>query len=189
MKTQIFKNYFDFSQREDKSINGVSDDFAKANPNFKKDNLNNDGCWNCSRCSRCFCCSDCSGCSGLDNNKPQSFKMPETPIIENIHQKIHDAVTKKGELQMDDWHADKSKNSEGEYCGTTHCRAGWVIAVSGKAGVELESIFGTENAAMQIYSKSSEIKVSPTRFYQSNEVDMEDIERCAKEEQKLNNNQ
>jgi len=114
--------------------------------------------------------------------------MPETPIIENIHQKVLEAVTCKGELQMNDWHSDKSKNEEGVYCGTTHCRAGWVIALSGKVGVELESIFGTENAAMQIYNKSCpEIKVSPTRFYQSNEVALEDIERCAKEEVLLQN--
>jgi len=84
---------------------------------------------------------------------------------------------------MSSWHEDENKNEEGAYCGTTHCRAGWVIALAGKEGVQLESVFGTENAAMQIYHKSSpEINVSPVRFYQSNEVALEDIERCAKEE-------
>ncbi len=111
--------------------------------------------------------------------------MPETPLIENIHQKVLQAVN-DGNLQMDSWHTDANKTEDGAYCGTTHCRAGWVIALSGKGGVELESIFGTENAAMQIYHKSSpEIRVSPTRFYQSNEEAMEDIERCAKEEIEL----
>ena len=104
--------------------------------------------------------------------------MPEIPVIENIHQKILEAVN-NGILKMDDWHSDNSKNHEGAYCGTTHCRAGWVVAISGKIGVELESIFGTENAAMQIYNASSDIKVSPVRFYESNEVAMKDIKRCA----------
>jgi len=88
---------------------------------------------------------------------------------------------------MDTWHADNSKNDKGEYCGTTHCRAGWVIALAGKSGVEMESIFGTENAAMQIYSKSSSIKVSPAQFYKNNDDAFEDIERCANEEKKVNN--
>ncbi len=97
-------------------------------------------------------------------------------------------MTNKGELKMDTWHEDNDKDSEGAYCGTTHCRAGWVIALAGKEGVALESVFGTENAAMQIYKKSSpEIRVSPTRFYQNNESAMSDIERCAAEEIKLNN--
>jgi hypothetical protein len=114
--------------------------------------------------------------------------MPETPIIEDIHQKVFQAVT-DGKLKMNSWHEDESKNENGEYCGTTHCRAGWVIALAGKEGVEYESIFGTENAALQIYHKSSpEIKVSPTRFYQSDEVALEDIERCANEEKSLKEN-
>jgi len=111
--------------------------------------------------------------------------MPETPLIENIHQKVLQAVN-NGNLKMDTWHEDEVKNEEVAYCGTTHCRAGWVIALAGKEGVELEKIFGTENAAMQIYKKSSEIRVSPTQFYKNNETAMEDIERCAKEEIELN---
>lgn len=114
--------------------------------------------------------------------------MPETPIIKNIHQKVLQAVT-DGKLKMDTWHADDAKNENGEYCGTTHCRAGWVIALAGKAGVEMESIFGTENTALQIYHKSSpNINVSPVKFYNSNEVAMEDIKRCAELEIEQNNN-
>ena len=105
--------------------------------------------------------------------------MPETPKIENIHQKVLEAVTERGELNMNYWHKDNSKDGEGAYCGTTHCRAGWVVALAGKYGVLMESIFGTENTAMQIYNVSSEIKVSPAQFYKSTETAMDDIKRCA----------
>lgn len=70
-------------------------------------------------------------------------------------------------------------------CDTTHCRAGWVVFLSGDAGKELENKTDTAFAAMQIYKKSSPIKVSPNRFYETNEVAMKDIERCANEEIEL----
>ena len=41
MKTQIFKSYEDFLNRADKSLNGVSEDFAAAHPDFEKDNETN----------------------------------------------------------------------------------------------------------------------------------------------------
>ena len=44
-KTQIFETYQDFLSREDKEINGVSPEFAEANPNYKEDNKTNKGCW------------------------------------------------------------------------------------------------------------------------------------------------
>lgn len=43
----------------------------------------------------------------------------------------------------------------------------------------------TPFAAMQIFNASSPIPVSPVRFYEDNETAMEDIKRCAAEEQKL----
>ena len=70
---------------------------------------------------------------------------------------------------MSSWHT----------CETTHCRAGWVVNLAGEAGVTLEGQTTTEFAAMMIYKNSSEIRVSPTRFYESNEVAMADIKRCA----------
>jgi len=69
-KTQIYKSWSEFYNRTDKEINGVSEDFAKENPDYLKENESNKGCWNCSdcsdcsRCSGCSGCSDCSGCSG-----------------------------------------------------------------------------------------------------------------------------
>ena len=73
---------------------------------------------------------------------------------------------------MDKWHT----------CDTTHCRAGWVEHLAGIKGKELAAATSTEFAAMQIYKVSSNIKVSPPRFYESNEVAMADIQRCADEE-------
>jgi hypothetical protein len=76
---------------------------------------------------------------------------------------------------MKDWHQ----------CGTTHCRGGWVIHLAGEAGMKLEKQTSPEFAAMAIYSKSSQIKVSPVRFYEPNDIAMKDIERCAAEESRL----
>ena len=70
-------------------------------------------------------------------------------------------------------------------CDTTHCRAGWVVVLAGKEGAELEKQTDTAFAAQQIYKKSSSIRVSPTRFYETNTVAMADIKRCADEEKTL----
>jgi hypothetical protein len=76
---------------------------------------------------------------------------------------------------MDNWHT----------CGMTHCRGGWAITLAGDAGKKLEEATTPEFAAMQIYKASSLIRVSPVRLYETDEVAMADIIRCAKEESKL----
>ena len=180
--TQIFKTYSDFYNREDKKVNGVSEEFASDHPDYEKENETNEGCWNCSDCSDCSdCsgCSDCYGCSRLTNaasvqqNNVKAF--PEIPFIENIHQKVFNAVSKPDALNMADWHT----------CETTHCRAGWVEHLAGEAGKKLAQATSTAFAAMQIYKASSPIKVSPVRFYEDNETALADIKRCAEEEQNL----
>ena len=103
----------------------------------------------------------------------------EVPVIENIHQKVLEAASKDGALDMGDWHKDNSLNAEGAYCGTTHCRAGWVVALAGKAGRALEMFHDTPLAAQLIYAASSKHKVSPPRFYEDNKTAMEDMIRCA----------
>src|SRR3990167_2688685 len=128
MKTQIFDSYSEFFKREDKEVNGVNPQFAKDNPDFEKQNETNKGCWccsdcsDCSRCSRCSGCSrcsdcsdcyDCSGCSNIawlrdkENLSPEPPKdasdkpgFPEVPVIENIHQKVFEAVNKPEALDM-----------------------------------------------------------------------------------------
>ena len=105
---------------------------------------------------------------------------PEIPKIENIHTKVLEAVKTEGyKLEMlEGWHKDE-KIENGTHCGTTHCRAGFVVFLAGPKGYELEKATSTEFAAKQIYKASSPIKVSPTRFFEPNDVAMADIERCA----------
>jgi hypothetical protein len=91
------------------------------------------------------------------------------PVIENIHAKVLNAVNNPNALNMGTWHT----------CDTTHCRAGWVVNLAGKEGYELEEKTSTAFAAMQIYKASSKIRVSPNRFYETNEIAMADIVRCA----------
>jgi hypothetical protein len=95
------------------------------------------------------------------------------PVIENIHSRVLEAVSVPKALDMSTWHT----------CDTTHCRAGWVVFLAGEEGKKLEEKTSTLFAAMQIYNKSSEIKVSPPRFYESNSVALEDMKRCAEQEQ------
>jgi hypothetical protein len=95
------------------------------------------------------------------------------PVIPNIHQRLLEAVTApENKLEMNDWHT----------CETTHCRAGWITTLAGEVGKALEKLTTTEFAAMQIYKASSPIRVSPVRFYETTEVAMADIVKCAKEE-------
>ena len=185
MKTQIFKSYADFLKREDKEINGVDSEFANAHPNYEKENETNKRCFNCSNCSNCSrcsdcsdcydCsnCSDCSDCYGVKNENNNAIY----PIIENIHHKLLQAVTAtKTALDMSTWHT----------CGTTHCRAGWIVKLAGEEGQKLEKETSTLFAAMMIYKASSPLRLSPARFFDSDKEAMEDIKRCAEEESKLN---
>ncbi len=107
---------------------------------------------------------------------PQKNKvLEEIPKIPLIHQTVFAAVIQPNALDMGSWHT----------CETTHCRAGWIVQLAGKAGKELEQQTSTLFAAMQIYNASSAIKVSPTRFFETNEKAMEDMKRCAEEEKAL----
>jgi hypothetical protein len=85
---------------------------------------------------------------------------------------VYAAVQKPEALDMGSWHT----------CDTTHCRAGWVVHLAGEAGRKLEGHTSTQFAAMQIYKASSDIRVSPPRFFETNGVAMADIKRCAEEE-------
>jgi hypothetical protein len=73
-------------------------------------------------------------------------------------------------------------------CETTHCRAGWVVHLAGEEGKKLERRTSTQFAASQIYKASSKIHVATTRFFESNEVALADMKRCAEleaEQQKI----
>jgi hypothetical protein len=117
--TKIFSTYSEFLSREDKKINGVSQDFADEYPDFEKDNESNRGCWNCSGCSGCSGCSDCSDCSRCsrcsrcsdleyksDRKEEKNEAAPlyenvmgNYPVIENIHQKIYEAASAPKDLR------------------------------------------------------------------------------------------
>jgi hypothetical protein len=63
--TKIYKSYSEFQKREDEKINGVSEEFAKLNPDFIADNETNIGCWqcmSCKNCEHCFFCYSCENC-------------------------------------------------------------------------------------------------------------------------------
>jgi hypothetical protein len=152
-------------------------------------------CSNCSRCSRCSRCSDCSdcsrcsrcsNCSGCSNIAFLYFKKdlkgdptsevapgaPPIPVIENIHTLIYEATSKPGALKMDNWHT----------CGTTHCRAGWVVHLAGDAGYALERFHNTALAAQLIYRESG-YPINPGRFYDSNAEALADMKKLAGVEQ------
>ena len=202
MSTAIFVDYAAFLLRTDKLQNGVSPEFAVQNPGWEADNETNNGCYDCFRCFRCsdcydcsdcsHCydcsdcydcydcssCSDCSDCSGCSICYDSSGKKVDLviPKIEAIHGKILESVEVTGALNMSEWHT----------CETTHCRAGWVVTIAGEAGKELAEKTSTEFAAMAIYGASSVIRVRPDRFYDSDEIAMADIRRCAAEEVAMN---
>jgi hypothetical protein len=75
------------------------------------------------------------------------------PVIPNINERIEHALkfeeslSSPDNLDMRNWHG---RNS----CGTTHCIAGFAVAVSGRSGKRLESELGTERAAGLIFQYS-----------------------------------
>ncbi len=71
---------------------------------------------------------------------------------------------------MESWHS----------CDTTHCRAGWVIHLAGKAGYELEQRTDPVFAAMQIYEAGGYL-ISPCRFFDENEAALADMKKLAEE--------
>jgi hypothetical protein len=94
---------------------------------------------------------------------------PPIPVIENIHKKIYEAATIPPEaLDMSRWHS----------CGTTHCRAGWVVHLAGKAGYDLERFHNTPLAAQLIYGASG-YQINPCRFYDDNKDAIADMKRLA----------
>ena len=98
------------------------------------------------------------------------------PKLDGIHSAVLAAATQTPEsLNMGNWHT----------CGTTHCRAGWVVHLAGEAGYALERQTSTPFAAMMIYKESSDIHVPPTRFYDSNEQGIADMKRCAELEARV----
>ncbi len=68
--------------------------------------------------------------------------------------------------------------SQPHACGTTHCRAGWVVHLAGEAGYALERRHGWCLAAQLIY-RASGYEISSVRFYDTNEAALADMKRLA----------
>ena len=125
-------------------------------------------CHRCSDCYNCYNCFNFYDCtrSKLSKNKPY-------PKIENIHKSVLEACSAEDALNMLDWHT----------CETMHCRAGWVVTLAGEEGKKLENETSTLFASMMIYKASSDIRVSPTEYFKTNDEAMADMKRCAELEQ------
>ena len=95
----------------------------------------------------------------------------DAPVIENIHAKVYAAASQPGALDMSRWH-----------CGTSHCRAGWVVTLAGKDGADLEAKIGTAAAAMAIYMASDPERWTTERlpdFHCGNATALADMARMA----------
>ena len=122
-------------------------------------------CSHCSGCSYCSDCSYCSHCSGCSGRKEEPLPVPQ---IKNIHQRIYKVASQPKALEMSTYHT----------CATTHCRAGWCITLAGAEGKKLEKRYNSCLAAMLIYEASG-YKISPARFFDSNEDALADMKMLA----------
>lgn len=94
--------------------------------------------------------ADFTGCDIDETTFDLGFDMSKIlkiPVIDDIHKVVYEAVNKPNALDMSEWH---------DECGTTHCRAGWVVVLAGKAGLALEKQVGTGKAAELIYRRSDD---------------------------------
>jgi uncharacterized protein YjbI with pentapeptide repeats len=94
------------------------------------------------------------------------------PRILDIHKAVYAAASRDGALDMSQWH-----------CGTTHCRAGWVVTLAGDAGAAMEYCIGTSAAAALIYLASDPTIDRIPDFHCSNEAALADMARLAGIEQ------
>ena len=97
------------------------------------------------------------------------------PKIQNIHQTIYQAASAENALDMSSWH----RNG---YCGSTHCRAGWVVVKAGEGGRVLEGVYGTGTAAALIYAASDPEMEKVPNWTASNADAMADMKRLAEAE-------
>lgn len=118
--------------------------------------------------------ADLSGADlrGADLRDANLRGAPECLKIKNIHQTVYKAASQEGRLDMSTWHT----------CGTTHCRAGWVVVLAGEAGKALEFSIGTPAAAAIIYLASDSKLEKMPDFYTDNETALKDMKQLAEKE-------
>jgi uncharacterized protein YjbI with pentapeptide repeats len=96
--------------------------------------------------------------------------LSECPVkIPDIHKAVFEAASQKGALDMVEWHK----------CGTTHCRAGWIVTLAGEGGKALEWVMGTPAAAAMIYMASDPKLERIPNFYCTNDAALADMARLA----------
>jgi hypothetical protein len=109
----------------------------------------------------------------------------QIPIVPNLDRSILSILEEeRGALNMSSWHGTSRQNMTRAYgwrtdnyrCGTTHCRAGWAIALAGSAGFALEDKFGSWTAGCLIYWKSAG---HIPDFFESEKKAIEDIRQRA----------
>ena len=88
--------------------------------------------------------------------------------IPDIHKVVYEAASQPNALNMIAWH-----------CGTTHCRAGWVVTLAGEGGRALEYAMGTPAAAALIYIASDPNLEKVPNFYDTNANALADMKRLA----------
>ncbi len=108
--------------------------------------------------------ADLSGATGI----------PPIPKINDLDGVILKSIEDGGTLDMSRWHGDNK-----EWCGTTHCRAGWAIHEAGKEGKVLQDAVGISTAAALIYARSYPDLPVPD-FYCNNQEALADIKSRAK---------
>jgi hypothetical protein len=96
---------------------------------------------------------------GNINSAIRNAPFMSVPVVPNLDEQILTMVEgerARGSLFMRSWHAGRPRIVvAGKKCGTTHCRAGWAVALAGEAGWALEKRVGTAVAGTMIYAASA----------------------------------
>lgn len=113
--------------------------------------------------------------------KAYQMANPHIPVVEHLDAKIlREIESGEGKLDMKYWHFGKDGSLkdrfEENFCGTTHCRAGWAVILAGKAGLELEAETDAATAGSAIYLASTG---HTPNFYTSTENGLAEVKRCA----------
>ena len=109
--------------------------------------------------------ADLTGADLAGANITGAIGLPDAPTVPDLDRKILEASEDGARLEMGSWH-----------CGTTHCRAGWAIALAGAEGAELEKTLGASAAGALIYFRSTG---RVPDFFASTAVALADIRKCA----------
>lgn len=111
---------------------------------------------------------------------------PDVPVVENLNTKTLALIEgNPASFTMAHWHGfvDPWDPECDVRCGTSHCRAGWAIALAGKLGEELEYAFGPLTAGMLIFAKSCPRETKLPDFFCTEEDAIQQIREAAAREQ------